>query len=85
LTAVHWRTGGDVAAAREILLKRCGAIGGLDALKWGYRPYHTMAEFQHGFDDGMADRRHRELSGAAAQAYDRGYECARRWQRMQAK
>jgi hypothetical protein len=34
-----------------------------------YQPYHTMREFEQGFDVDLGD-------GVGAQAYDRGAECA---------
>jgi hypothetical protein len=41
-----------------------------------YAPYHTFPEFEQGILDYQACRPFRELSGVAAQAYDRGAEYA---------
>ena len=45
-----------------------------------YAPYHTMPEFAEGYAD-YQHCKYREFDGVAAQAYDRGAECAMRRQR----
>jgi hypothetical protein len=53
-----------------------------------YAPYHTMTEFQQGYDDYMASRAgpaDNELSEAGGQAYDRGAEYAMRTARFDYK
>jgi len=49
-----------------------------------YRPYHTFPEFQEGFADYQARRRHEKYDGYKAQAYDRGANAAMwLWQAQQ--
>jgi hypothetical protein len=44
-----------------------------------YRPYHTMPEFKHGYDDYVAGRVPAwDIPNVAGQAYDRGAELAMR-------
>ncbi len=50
----------------------------IDALKAEYAPYHTMPEFQQGFDDYNMGELASDIGGVAGQAYDRGAEAAMR-------
>jgi hypothetical protein len=57
----------------------------LDALKTEYAPYHTLPEFQEGFEayarnDYDCPKYDKDYKG---QAWDRGLECAARWSRAQ--
>jgi hypothetical protein len=48
----------------------------LTAIRYEYRPYDTMPEFEEGLADYQARRQHKEYDGVAGQAYDRGANTA---------
>jgi hypothetical protein len=55
----------------------------LEELKAQYAPYHTMPQFARGFADYQAGHPDYQYAGDVdQQAYDRGAECAMRWERM---
>lgn len=57
----------------------------LSELAATYRPYCDHVEFKEGFVDYQLQTRHYDYptDSVAAQAYDRGLECAMKWERMQ--
>lgn len=53
------------------------------AIKSTYAPYHTMPAFQFGYDCYALNIYKSGFTGVAAQAFDRGLDCAARVARAQ--